>query len=821
MTRLPLRSKRSIRVMASMALVAASLVTAATSSSSTPVAAADTDSGCQLDHGVKHVIHITFDNVHFFRDNPNVPSDVEQMPTLLNFIQGNGTMLSNEHTPLIAHTADDLLTQFSGLYGDRHGMGVTNSYEYYNGPAVKSADSFVYWTSPIIDHASQTPSTTDLNPSMVYSADVPPAPVASSTGNDAMAPAPWATYTKAGCTVGDFSTANMVLEKFADIPTVFGAGSPESQQLAADTGDAFKDAEIDDYIGMSIHCGQTKGVNDPLCTSASAVKYNQTTATPTAVPEVLPDEPGGYDNFVAVHGSRYITPVIGGGANVVHNGSQVTDADGNLVDLDGHTIVGGFKDKRPPFTAPTTTFNPGFPGFSPTASQSLAYIADMQEAGIPVTYAYISDAHDKKTPNGSTSRQVCPGNPGNALGPADTCFKDNLAAYDASFKKFFDRLAADGITKQNTLFVFSSEENDHYAGSNVGLALQPACTGTPRTLGYTCTYTNATGTSPVGEVQLNVHTLLANEKSNTTPFYSEPQGVAIYATGGPSTDTVRQLERDFGSVTANNPYVANANDHVVRYMADPLTEQLLHFTNADPNRTPTFTLFPKGEYFFSGGLTDTCPGVTPANANTTCSSINTGFAYNHGYYAPEIDITWLGMVGPGISNRGLDGPPATFRPDPTKSVPANSTVGTWSDHTDIRPTMFALLGLKDPYVGDGRVLTEILKNGSEHGLDGAGHDLAVCYKQLNSSVGRFGTAVLIADTAALNSGSTGSDAQYATFSATLAQLGAQRDALATKIKQDLSTGQHGDDLHVARSDLADCNSIISQAEALANIQPTG
>ena len=32
-----------------------------------------------------------------------------------------------------------------------------------------------------------------------------------------------------------------------------------------------------------------------------------------------------------------------------------------------------------------------------------------------------------------------------------------------------------------------------------------------------------------------------------------------------------------------------------------------------------------------------------------------------------------------------------------------------SDHTDIRPTMLALLGLKDDYVSDGRVVTEILK----------------------------------------------------------------------------------------------------------------
>ena len=28
-----------------------------------------------------YVIDITFDNVHFTRDNPNVPSDVEQIPT--------------------------------------------------------------------------------------------------------------------------------------------------------------------------------------------------------------------------------------------------------------------------------------------------------------------------------------------------------------------------------------------------------------------------------------------------------------------------------------------------------------------------------------------------------------------------------------------------------------------------------------------------------------------------------------------------------------------------------------------------------------------
>src|SRR5258708_2913040 len=76
---------------------------------------------------IRHVIHIQFDNVHFRRDNPSVPSDLEQMPHLLNFIEGNGTLLANEHTPLISHTANDLLTGITGVYGDQHGIPISNS----------------------------------------------------------------------------------------------------------------------------------------------------------------------------------------------------------------------------------------------------------------------------------------------------------------------------------------------------------------------------------------------------------------------------------------------------------------------------------------------------------------------------------------------------------------------------------------------------------------------------------------------------------------------------------------------------------------------
>src|SRR6516162_2745509 len=154
---------------------------------------------CQLGNGVQHVVQITFDNVHFFRDNPNVPSDLELMPHLLNFIEQNGTMLSNNHTPLIAHTSDDMLTTLTGLYGDRHGAPIGNSYQSYNTDGTTDpATAFTYWTDPIYDTAGTSNPGHDTNPNMAYSATPPattnPKPTPSTT-----TPAPWVPFTRAGC----------------------------------------------------------------------------------------------------------------------------------------------------------------------------------------------------------------------------------------------------------------------------------------------------------------------------------------------------------------------------------------------------------------------------------------------------------------------------------------------------------------------------------------------------------------------------------------------------------------------------------------------
>lgn len=718
--------------------------------------------GCQLGNGISHVVDLTFDNVHFFRDNPNVPSDLELMPHLLNFIEQNGTMLSNSHTPLIAHTADDLLTNYTGLYGDRHGMPVSNGFQSYNADGTTDkAVSFAYWTDPIFDTSATPNPGHDTNPSMVYS-PVPPASATPPVAPTTITPAPWVPFTRAGCNVGDVSTANMVLENTAvDIPKVFGNPSPELSQLQADA-DSFKDPELADYVGVGVHCAQGAS----FCAGATGTKFGQSAPSPTAVPDVLPTEPGGYNGFQALFGHRYLAPQLGAGTpNVTHNGFPVTNGSGNLVDLAGNQINGAF-----------LTNHPGFPGFGPiNAAQSLAYVADMQEAGIPVTYGYVADIH------GNNNRQIpaCASAPP-ALGPGDPCYVAQAKFYDDSFNTFFQRLAADGITTSNTLFVVTADEGDHVAGANVGRAIQP----TPPTCdGVTVACTYPAGT--FGELNTNVTGLLATQKNNTTPFTLESDSAPqFYVTGkpAPTAPAVRQLERDVATLTSDNPYSGRTNEAITNYLADPVEEGILHIVNADPARTPTFTQFAKPDYFEFAGA---------PNCNSACVALNTGFAYNHGDYAAEIDTTWLGFAGPGVAHKGVDGLGPTGGPSSAGpnsgnvTVPGSGTTGTWVDHTDIRPTMLHLLGLKDDYISDGRVITEDLTSVPPPLATASVHALAVAYKQLNASVGLFGTATLVASTHALAS-SSGGDARYAVIERQLAVLGQRRDALAIAVKNELA-----------------------------------
>ncbi|HZC53428.1 MAG TPA: hypothetical protein VE441_13140 [Mycobacterium sp.] len=747
----PIRARRSVAGAATAALLGSAAVAAAAVTGATP-AGADASS-CQLGNGVQHVINIVFDNVHFFRDNRNVPSDLEQMPHLLSFLENNGTVFSNSHTPLIAHTADDSLTIYTGLYGDRHGQPVTNTYNTYNpNGTTDTATSFAYWTSPVVDTKSPPTAGHDTTPTMTYSATVP----ASGTP-DQITPAPWVPFTRAGCTVGDFSTANMVLENTRlDLNTVFGAGSPEVQQLNEDP-DSFKDPEVADYIGEAVHCAQ----GDPICANAQAVKYGQSAPSSTASPDLLPTEPGGYDGYQALFGAKYIAPVIGGGASVTHNGYPVTDADGNLVDLNGNTLQEPFSHR------------PGFPGFSPTASQSLAVLADMQEAGIPVTYGYISDTHDKKS--GATD---CT-SPGNALGPGDACYVAALHDYDNAFNTWFQRLAADGITPANTEFIIGAEENDQFAGANIGRATQPTPDGCDG-VNVACHYTSTQD----GELNVNIKRVLSTTASSGAQYDVQPQGASIYVHGQPAADdpTVRQLERDTAAMTSNLTYSGVPNEQIAKYQAGALEQRVLHMQTNDPLRTPTYSIFPMPDYFF--GASGAAPNV----------SFNNGFAYDHGYYSPNIDITWAGIAGPGVAVHGVDGPGPSGGnesqdPNSTHTVPEASTQGTWVEEADLRPTLLHLLGLQDDYQSDGEVISQALTSPGS-ALTGTAQ-LAAAYQQINSSVGAFATDTLLADSTALASGSAGDDTRYVAEQQTLATLADHRDQLAALMKATLARAAAG------------------------------
>ena len=214
---------------AALAAAAALIGTAATASAGPhhhgPPAHRTRHAGdCALANGIKHVIQIQFDNVHLTRDNPNVASDLEQMPHLLHFLERNGVVLANTHD-VLSHTATNFIANQTGLYPDRNGVTQSNTFNYY-GQAGQTHPgvSFAYWTDPIYDY---TGNNTDQKYNAIYAADRAAVPNHSNVN----VPAPWVPYTRAGCNVGEVGMANTVLENTStDINTVFGPDSPAGRR---------------------------------------------------------------------------------------------------------------------------------------------------------------------------------------------------------------------------------------------------------------------------------------------------------------------------------------------------------------------------------------------------------------------------------------------------------------------------------------------------------------------------------------------------------------------------------------------------------------
>ena len=689
---------------------------------------------CHFANGIKHVISIQFDNTHFLRDRGNVPSDLEQMPHLLNFIRGNGTLLTNDHTVLISHTATGILSTLTGVYPDRMGQPVSNSFRYFTpSGTTRTGVAFAYWTAPIYDPAGPPfppPGQTDLSPEMI-------------NDNGVVAPAPWVPYTRNGCDVGQVATANTVLENTGiDIPSFFGPGSPEAIQAAGDSPGASATQTFADYVGIGVHCAQ-----------ASAICG----ASTHAHADLLTDEPGGYNGFNALMGAKYVNPVI--------------KPSGPMTDLNGNVI----KDQNNHI---------GFPGFDGMeATVSLSFIAQMQEAGIPVTYGYVSDAHDDH------------GNSGNihfAFAPGEAGYVQQLHAYDVAFQQFFDRLADDGINKSNTLFLFTVDEGDHFAGSTPN---NPDCDGVT----VACDYTG----KPVGEINGDLRRMIRTQYGDTTNFTVHSDDAPnVYITGNPSQidPVTRNLEREMAQLHWLNPYTGADEQHIMVALADKTEMKTLHMVTADPFRTPTFTPFADPNWFFFATGGGNC--ATQAECAFIPARTAQSFAWNHGDIQDEIASTWAGYVGPGIKNLG-------------------DTNSIWTDHTDHRPTVLTLLGLRDDYQTDGRAVTEIAHENALPVSLRVHHPwlerLGQSYKQLMASFGSFSMDTLVASTTALSSNSAG-DATYTTIEGEIQDLTNQRNALAAEIRAGINDAEfNGTKLseHQINDWIVRSNDLLQQAHDLA------
>jgi hypothetical protein len=487
---------------------------------------------CQLNSPsgkIKHVVFVEFDNVHFTRDNPNVPSDLEQMPNLLNFIKQNGALDTGDHAVLISHTANDILTTQTGLYSDDHGIFISNNFGVF-GPTGSGIfpSSFFYWTDLVSDINGTTADNS----------------FALTTPSGQNVPAPWVPFTRAGCDVGAFSTANIVLERAPfDVKKVFGATSPQAAETPPN--------QNNDFIGAAIHCA----IGSPLCTPQN-----------NAVADLLPDEPGAYSGYQALFGLKYINPVLGG-----------------LIDYNG-TAITGFNQLS----------------FNPQPAQTLAVVETMLKTGIPVVFAYIADAHDNHQGTSLSTEKT--------FGPGEASYVKQLSDYNAAFGTFFANLKAAGIDQSNTLFIFTPDEGDHFSGAapspaNCDGAKIVNGVVTPD---IPCTY-GVNGVGEL-DYDLNVAVANAGVSTPFTYHNDDAATVYVQGNPVPSSSAVRHLEKTMAGLNTVNPQTGVTESllgtglgvELQGAIVDKVGQKLLHMSSAsDPNRDPTFTFFGDPNFFFT------------------------------------------------------------------------------------------------------------------------------------------------------------------------------------------------------------------------------
>ena len=216
------------------------------------------------------------------------------------------------------------------------------------------------------------------------------------TPDGANAPAPWVPYTRAGCDFGAVATANTVLENTGtgpngDITKVFGNPSPQCDRGRCVRGRARRTRAArakaqTDFVGFAIHCAA--GLRD------------------------LRDRP----DRRAAGRARRLHRVQGPVRRPGDRPAADRPAAGDAGDRPRRQARSSIRSASPASRAST--------GCSPRPRSPTR--AEMQEAGVPVTYAYISDAHDF---------HGVAGNVHTAFGPGSAGYVAQLKAYDDAFAR--------------------------------------------------------------------------------------------------------------------------------------------------------------------------------------------------------------------------------------------------------------------------------------------------------------------------------------------------------------------------------------------------
>ena len=303
----------------------------------------------------------------------------------------------------------------------------------------------------------------------------------------------------------------------------------------------------------------------------------------------------------------------------------------------------------------------------------------MQEAGVPVTFGYISDAHDFHGVSGNDHV---------AYGPGEAGYVQQLKDYDTGVRRVLHRASRTTASRRTTR---SSSSPSRRATTSPAPRPTRPCDGV---------------THAVHVRQRPRHRGERRPAPARRDLQREPRHERDAPTSA-STPTWRRTSTS----RATRPATRRRHATSRRRIADMKVDEPAHGhrSRACSSRWPTRSRRSSSTWSrptrrgrrrsrrsrrattsstrrrrHDAVRTNNDLSQLRLPARTTTPP-NQTFAWNHGGIQPEVATTWVGMVGPGVEKSGS---PAT---------------SFWSDHTDIRPTMLALLGLKDDYVSDGRV----------------------------------------------------------------------------------------------------------------------